>query len=1269
MCETHVSSKQARCQRCHWCMLIDMYGTRLWQPNINWCSAGCTGVIVSEKWSKDPRALAETIKHCKVTHLVAVPSLLAGIAHAASRCTSQEHSTGAQPRSVGSMLSCLRYVVSSGDVLWPHVVKSVQQHLSDEAVMLNVYGCTETTADAMYCAFPTNTGVEVGLVLPVINQADAMQASGNLGGKARQIHQETHESVPLGLPIGFADVYLLPVENAGTLSFQLLVTGPCIADGYFCGHTNEPMISCLEHLRDQEAGTFIYVSACVLQHLADRGLRIRDENATESSASIDPVWAFLTADLVTKSQDSCKFEARIGNEVKVSGRMVSLEVMDRLVQAGLTDRSASVLSAAIHHPVLKELCIVTLINNIGSDSVQDALDSDAVPADSDDPSNSLLEGLATSRLSPTSERKVRHALTQNAPNMPQPAAMLLANHLPQLPSGKVNRAAVAKLRAWETILHPKKEADISLKTHMELSTQPSGPGTHSGVKRGRLSDAEAGRPAQKVHPVPGQVTQGPAPCGPVSEAAVMRACFEALQGTDMLAGLEPSSSLLEIGATSLHVLVIASLLDCSLELVYEHPTPRSLAQALLSGRSTDPAFRSNKTRPRSDVRPSQETHASGTIRQNTAPEQSKPAALKAMPASKPDVRRHESKGSMETAAHGLSVRNPGALEPAHASEGQQGEQGYDGTAAYPVQSITAAVQVHVCDSRGESACLLVSPSDLPHPQAQDTTDSSRAHDADSIAVQLRACVDAPVTLLQCTEPRAQVQEHPAPHGPKQAGKQATGDELSKTTIKNTCCLYRYQSWLLACSHAGEIVCLAFRPKSATLQDKGVPAPEKSQHSAVPVPPPHCRRIWTAEVPSPPDAGLQVTGCGRAVAVACLNGTVAVLRLRDGQHVGQLQTCGQLRRAPVLDPWWRLFWCHGHGLRLQAAEVSCSSPLWHEDSRREGPRHGVVESSNSAAVSSGCVSCAAVAHVGAASSALVRFLSTSDFKLVVSATLKGEVFALSVSKHAGGQSGQSHLVLQQHWATDVGSPIFSSPEVATDGAGSPSIVVASVSGHVKALCPHSGGIVWQTHLGGQIFADLRVSDLCLPGQTQPKTAPRPQTIADRQSHIEVDKQRWDELYGISMNAPTSVILVSVNSPDTATLLCARTGTVMSDIAQRDTGPVATAPVPLRGSGEPCHRGNCAADTYVERGTVGRIPSTACCTTAVEWLQVVNAGTVIRLCWQPLRRASDVTVGPPKLQICSVNRGGAQSFSGAVVCMCGKAAMLGRRDNKVHLVQVK
>lgn len=240
------------------------------------CTAGCKGLLVSPQHLQNPASLIAIIQQWQVTNLVAVPCLLAALATTASRDAAQPRATDSgEDQSVHSRpLRSLRYVVSSGDQLMQHVVQLLKPHLSPQAVLLNIYGCTETTADAMFhvcCA--SSASKFLGLQQATCSKQG--QPSSLDAEECDQFDAVASSQTPLGDPIGGTDVYLVPVERTVNSSvsprhYRLLVTGSCLADGYFPTTQECIVVTSLDQLEQCQDGGFLHVSSHVLQGLTDR---------------------------------------------------------------------------------------------------------------------------------------------------------------------------------------------------------------------------------------------------------------------------------------------------------------------------------------------------------------------------------------------------------------------------------------------------------------------------------------------------------------------------------------------------------------------------------------------------------------------------------------------------------------------------------------------------------------------------------------------------------------------------------------------------------------------------------------------------------------------------------------------------------------------------------------------------------------------------------------------------------------------------------------
>lgn len=206
-----------------------------------------------------------------MTHLVAVPSLLSAIAGVTGRIPLHRVSGSAErgTNDVCRPLASLRYVVSSGDELISHVVQLFKAHVSDQTVFLNIYGSTETTADAMYHVC---FGVPDSHLFPVAERLPQARVPQD---EVLDSNVET-KRVLLGHPLGNTDVYFVPHINRSTRDhrsseqFRLMVIGDCVAAGYMAPTSDQELVASLQQLELRESEGFMYVSSSVLQDLSDR---------------------------------------------------------------------------------------------------------------------------------------------------------------------------------------------------------------------------------------------------------------------------------------------------------------------------------------------------------------------------------------------------------------------------------------------------------------------------------------------------------------------------------------------------------------------------------------------------------------------------------------------------------------------------------------------------------------------------------------------------------------------------------------------------------------------------------------------------------------------------------------------------------------------------------------------------------------------------------------------------------------------------------------
>ena len=149
---------------------------------------GVPTVVADNQTAKDPAALLAMLRRHRVSRLIVVPALAVAMMEEAKR--------------LGTGLPDLRYITFSGEPLVSDLAKATRA-LNAGMVMLNLYGASETAADATFCE-----------ITPEM-----------LDGPR----------VPIGIPVGDMRSYVLDEElkpvPAGTEG-ELFLSGPGLARGY-----------------------------------------------------------------------------------------------------------------------------------------------------------------------------------------------------------------------------------------------------------------------------------------------------------------------------------------------------------------------------------------------------------------------------------------------------------------------------------------------------------------------------------------------------------------------------------------------------------------------------------------------------------------------------------------------------------------------------------------------------------------------------------------------------------------------------------------------------------------------------------------------------------------------------------------------------------------------------------------------------------------------------------------------------------------------------
>jgi hypothetical protein len=405
----------------------------------------------------------------------------------------------------------------------------------------------------------------------------------------------------------------------------------------------------------------------------------------------------------------------------------------------------------------------------------------------------------------------------------------------------------------------------------------------------------------------------------VTEAEVMTACMQVLQGVlhNVHCALEPCTNLLVIGASSMHAAAIAAMLDAPLDVVYHGLTPRGIAKRLNTAmhaeaeavHAEDESVHAEALEMRSETELVHAEAAEVHIETEAVHVQSLPLVIVTSqqppdkfprgtqpetaklqhllePISAPTQARHEAsqEASLACSQKAVHTGTRGAILQHADHQGMQSLvpriAGVTATKSlfFKVVECThtsmnspndckSMLELFATASHGESLWVRVpawyAPSQaLAHAQSvagqrpsfEDTSSASQgiggASPKGDVSTRtpyrlttMEACVDAPLIAL----------------------------EYSCADLASRCITHTPHSWVVACSHGGDVACMHVRV--------GV-------------------RCWTTTLGSSPDAGGQVTSNGRCVAIALLDGRVQLLQLCDGVLVSSYDTGGQLRRCVV-----------------------------------------------------------------------------------------------------------------------------------------------------------------------------------------------------------------------------------------------------------------------------------------------------------------------------------------------------------------------------------
>ena len=518
---------------------------------------------------------------------------------------------------------------------------------------------------------------------------------------------------------------------------------------------------------------------------------------------------------------------------------------------------------ALQHPHTLDTCIAVLV----ADAQRPNLHASSSATFS--PTASLHS------LSAASERAIRAHLSVSPEQHVQPAALAQAAALPRLPSGKYDRLSISQLEYWRHVLCGRGVNDSEHLPDVNLRSGSMPP-----------------PPTEARH----------------SELSVMHACMNVLAGSPAAIALEPTTNLLEAGVNSIQVAALAALLCCEAGTVFLHPTPRGLQRALSAAAQ------------REDEHSAPVSDGVGSI------SQSKVSVMPAATEEGGDMQAAEAAASSAVPV-GRAVGSAQGCSEAVQFDSYQREYGCRGR---------DSVRVLVSDTRGEQAVHWMSRHHLPvgsgsvgssespgadaqqqqqqRQQQQQQQHRFRWHEDQQndciILDKMNACVDAPLTCIQQVDLPAVSGNHNLHSGAGTATTHSCDNSTAYDKLRAGA--DDIPQWLLVCSHACDIACILLHTSldlatSNVHSHKGTNSMQlaaarkltSTAEGAVAVgsvlPRRTTRRLWTATVGSSPDAGLQVTACGRCAAVACIRGDLELLRLRSGERLACVDTSGHLRR--------------------------------------------------------------------------------------------------------------------------------------------------------------------------------------------------------------------------------------------------------------------------------------------------------------------------------------------------------------------------------------
>ncbi|GAQ77994.1 hypothetical protein KFL_000060600 [Klebsormidium nitens] len=951
---------------------------------------------------ESPLSLVDCIQERCITRLVAVPSFLRMLL------------SSFDPHLLSEQLSLLRLVVSSGEALSWDLARRLQKALP-HATILNLYGSTEVTGDVL--SFN---------VTQQLLKADLVTSSC---------------TVPIGQPIlNHRAMLIKDNEEEVTVDEEvgeLCVSGPGLCSGY---------------LHSQEASR-------------DAFFLCKRNGTAESTADGPEAERFYrTGDLATRLLDgNYAWVGRRDRQFKVRGHRVQLEEVEAALRNCPLVQSAAVKAWPLPSQELGLAAYVTLTSKppqsqVGSREIQeqsfqlvseppvDLPLSMAPPADASGtpevPRSGPTEGLVLHRpADPLAEREqqtVVSILREHLRGRLLPAAVpALVEVVPAIPltaSGKVDYAALLPPASFQSPLPlplPQGESDsmhegfagtreespgVTDCLTLSPSNELSNPRVNAGAKGLRLEGLAdgAGQLSQRVR------------------AAVLGAFRKAL-GVRQVAA---DADFFAAGGSSVTAAEVAHSLRVDMRWVYSHPTPESLAEALLksgvnsrqTGEPEEWQAETLQSQERGRIEGSRLMGSAEREREDeaTAPGRELPGDGKA---ALDDVTFWDSDEESGQPEEPVRERMAGFKSDAGAAKGaaEAGTLALDDSEADSASVALRSVPKFwedVIEARGPfslTRCNRVEMLLGPRLGSEGTAREKRTAAANGTSERTEDTRQA----------RPVVQEHSlSPGGSSRSFKLHVA----------------WRTKLGLCVDASPLLLVA--PGKAPRLFIGSHAHNfKCLDAATGV------TVWEREVGGRVEATAGSTRDGEKLVVGCYDGKIYVMNASDGSIDWTFQTGGEVKCQAVTDPWAGFVWCGSHDHQMYVLDLAAKTAVFRHDCG--GSVYGA------AAFDAGRGRAYVVTTRG-----VVTAFDGRNFQIVWTLDLASPLFASPAVTPSGSlicasvDGNVTALVPSGGitWRSRMGGPVFAGPclSAALNGQA----LICGRDGYVRGLDAETGAQLWE-----------------------------------------------------------------------------------------------------------------------------------------------------------------------------------------------------------------